>query len=468
MDERRYRDLFGRLDHASHPAPDGRIWLWRLLSRLARNGIVPGDPRVQQAMSRTGVVAAPDQPPATLSFEEFCAVAGPPGGVLERALRDDLAVGGFPRLTADLGALYDEVAPIASGKPAGYTYRRPDADIDELVIAFCSVDGQQIVFGKSDESFPLQSVTKPWNYAIALDEHGADAVHRFVGQEQNGGRYNRLALNDDGLPHNPMINAGAMAAARLIAQNQDKGQRIAHVMQVWDRMMPHRAGFAAPNAASESNADGRNRALANEMWRSGALPADLTREQTDQVFDFYVQTCAIEVTAPGLAAAGATMAGGGVSAFTGERVFSPETVQKTLSSMSSSGMYDYSGEFLSEVGLPAKSGVSGAVVLVVPEVGGFCAFSPRLDERGNSVRGLEFCRRLAATYDVHPYGGLGQGADAKRDLRGRPTGHAADPALGRTAARAPNLAPDLPSHGAAAMHSRRQGSAADPHQTRIW
>ena len=152
------------------------------------------------------------------------------------------------------------------------------------------------------------------------------------------------------------------------------------------------------------------------MRESGAF-----RPGTDlpQTLEFYFQSCSIEVDAQMLAVAAASLANAGVCPLTEDPVFTPGTVQSCLSLMSSCGMYDFSGEFAFTIGLPAKSGVSGAVMLVVPGLMGICVWSPRLDEHGNSVRGIEFCRKLVADYNVHVFDSLvtGRGRTTKRDPR---------------------------------------------------
>ncbi len=152
------------------------------------------------------------------------------------------------------------------------------------------------------------------------------------------------------------------------------------------------------------------------MRESGAF-----RPGTDLVttLEFFFQSCSIEVDAQMLAVVAASLANAGVCPLTEDAVFTPGTVQACLSLMSSCGMYDFSGEFAFTIGLPAKSGVSGAVMLVIPGLMGICVWSPRLDEHGNSVRGIEFCRQLVAEYNVHVFDslGAGRGQAAKRDPR---------------------------------------------------
>jgi len=238
-------------------------------------------------------------------------------------------------------------------------------------------------------------------------------VHQHVGREPSGRSFNELALNPQGLPHNPMVNAGAIMCCSLIRPEDDIADRFDLVTATWRRLAGgRRSGFNNAVYLSERQTADRNFALGYSMRESGAF-----RSGTDLLttLEFYFQACSIEVDAEMLAIAAASLANAGVCPLTDDSVFSPGTVQSCLSLMSSCGMYDFSGEFAFTIGLPAKSGVSGALMLVIPGLMGICVWSPRLDEHGNSVRGIEFCRKLVAEYNVHVFDSLVSGA--KRDPR---------------------------------------------------
>jgi glutaminase len=279
------------------------------------------------------------------------------------------------------------------------------------------VDGQRFSAGDARTAFCLQSVSKTVSYCLALDEHGTEAVHKHVGREPSGRSFNELALNPKGLPHNPMVNAGAIMTSSLIRPDLDIADRFDLVAATWARLAGGgRVGFNNAVYLSERQTADRNFALGYSMRESGAFGPGTDLQQT---LEFYFQGCSIEVDAQMLAVAAASLANAGVCPLTEDPVFTPGTVQSCLSLMSSCGMYDFSGEFAFTIGLPAKSGVSGVVMLVVPGLMGICVWSPRLDEHGNSVRGIEFCRKLAAAYNVHAFDSLvtGPGRSAKRDPR---------------------------------------------------
>ena len=149
------------------------------------------------------------------------------------------------------------------------------------------------------------------------------------------------------------------------------------------------------------------------MRENGAFPE---RIDLEDVLDFYFQCCSVELNVETMSVVAATLANGGICPLSGERIFQPETVQHCLSLMSSCGMYDFSGEFAFTIGLPAKSGVSGALMIVVPNIMGICTWSPRIDEVGNSARGIDFCQRLIKTFNFHNYDVVA-GVSGKKDPR---------------------------------------------------
>lgn len=235
-----------------------------------------------------------------------------------------------------------------------------------------------------------------------------------MGREPSGRGFNELTLNHNGRPHNPMINAGAIVTCSLIKPQMKVADRFDYVMDRWAALSGgKRPSFGNSVYLSERQTADRNFALGYFMREHGAFP-----DGTDliDILEFYFQCCSIEVTAEMMSCIAATLAHGGVCPITGERVFGPETVQNALSLMYSCGMYDYSGEFAFSMGLPAKSGVSGALMIVVPNVMGICTFSPRLDRLGNSVRGIEFCKELIKKFNFHNYDGL-TGISNKKDPR---------------------------------------------------
>jgi glutaminase len=405
-----YRTLFDSFN----PDKDGRISPLEVLSRLERCGLRADDPRIAEALAG---LAGEDGVSRKIGFAQFKSLARHNSSLIRRAVEANLAVPDFAALTADITRMYDDLLPVRSGSVADYIPQLARVDPDQLAISVCTVDGQRFSVGDAAAAFCLQSVSKTVGYCLALDEHGTEAVHRHVGREPSGRSFNELALNPRGLPHNPMVNAGAIMTCSLIRPADDIADRFDLVAATWRRLAGgRRPGFNNAVYLSERATADRNFALGYSMRENGAFPpgTDLTT-----TLEFYFQSCSIEVDAQMLAVAAASLANAGVCPLTEDPVFTPGTVQSCLSLMSSCGMYDFSGEFAFTIGLPAKSGVSGAVMLVIPGLMGICVWSPRLDEHGNSVRGIEFCRQLVAAYNVHVFDSLttGRGRTAKRDPR---------------------------------------------------
>ena len=301
-----------------------------------------------------------------------------------------------------------------SGKVADYIPQLARVSSKNFAISICTVDGQRFSHGDFNKRFCLQSTCKPINYCIAHEELGEEKVHQHIGREPSGRSFNEMALNNDGLPHNPLINSGAIMCSSLIQRNLDIADRFDHVLNTWQSL----SGGIEPTFnnsvyLSERQTADRNFALAYFMRENKAFPP-----KTDIIdtLEFYFQCCSIELTSPDMASAAATLANGGCNPLTGERVFAPTTVKNALSLMNSCGMYDFSGEFAFKIGFPAKSGVSGALLVVIPNVMGICIWSPNLDDVGNSSRGVELCKRLGETFNFHNYDSLENNAE-KTDPR---------------------------------------------------
>ncbi|MCC3766161.1 glutaminase A [Streptomyces sp. UNOC14_S4] len=400
-------------DASGLPSPD------RLLAVLREAGILPDDPRIAGTIAHLERTrpTRPTTGPLLLTEEEFATAIRHNRGIIERAACGELAVPDFPSLVGDLRRIHQEVRADRSGTAATYIPQLARVDADQFAISVCTVDGQRFSVGDAEVNFCLQSVSKPVNYCLTLEEHGPDTVHRHVGREPSGQVFNELTFNKAGLPHNPMINAGAIMSCALIQRGLDAADRFDFVAGTWKRLAGGRGvGFNNSVYLSERSTADRNFALGYSMRERGAFPPGTDLLAT---LEFYFQCCSIEVTARQLAIAAASLANGGVCPLTEDPVFSAQTVRHCLSLMSSCGMYDFSGEFAFTIGLPAKSGVSGALMLVVPQLMGIAIWSPRLDGHGNSVRGIEVCRRLVDCYNVHTYDVLtGTGAETgKRDPR---------------------------------------------------
>ncbi|WP_299619388.1 glutaminase A [Pelagibius sp.] len=406
---------------------------------LRQVGLSADDPRLQESMAaldahhRAATAAREEEPEPGIPKDEFFRAIRHNILLIERALQGNLVIPDFDAFAREIDALFQETRKNRSGEPADYIpqLNLPEPAVDQFGLAVCSIDGQRHAAGDAEVFFPVESVCKPVSYCLALEEHGAETVHSFIGHEPSGGSFNELVLDKQNRPHNPMINAGAIMSCALIKhkEKRDKkmryafgdleargwsGARFDHVMETWQALCGgEKPRFSTPVYLSERATADRNFALGYYMREKNAFPAGA---ELEDVLDFYFQCCSIELNCQMMSLVAATLANGGICPVSGQRVFQPTTVQSCLSLMSSCGMYDFSGEFAFTIGLPAKSGVSGAIMIVVPNVLGICTWSPRLDEIGNSVRGLEFCRRLVETFNFHNYDNL-TGLSEKKDPR---------------------------------------------------
>lgn len=399
----RERALFDALDVTGA----GRLTRRDLVDALEYVGLSLRDPRlraISEGMAR-GV---------GMDVVAFCDRIRPSLHLVERALRGELIIPEFASFCREIREIYDGVARERGGEVADYIPQLARVDPEQFAVSICTVDGQRLDLGDSDVGFCVQSVCKPVNYCIALEEIGEDGVHRRVGREPSGRGFNELTLDLQGKPHNPLINAGAIACCAMIRPSASIADRFDHVVSVWRRLAAGRKpGFSNPTYLSERETADRNFALGYMMRERGVFPAGTDLVET---LEFYFQCCSLEVDSEQMTTVAATLAHGGLNPLTGERVFAADTVRRCLSLMQSCGMYDFSGEFAFAIGLPAKSGVSGSVMLVVPNVMGVCIWSPRLDRHGNSVRAIQFCQKLVERFALHPFDDL-TGLSSKRDPR---------------------------------------------------
>ena len=327
---------------------------------------------------------------------------------------DDRTWGEFTRTCTDV---FDSLLGCTEGAVADYIPQLAEAEPDQFGLSVVTVDGRTFERGDVDHPVCVQSCCKPLLYGVALDERGEACVTRHVGKEPSGSKFNDFKFDQDGRPFNPLINAGAIMAAALVQPGRTPDKRFQHVMGVWESIVGKgEAFFDNATYLGEHRTAFRNVALAHLMMESGAFPPHTSIEETLQL---YLQTCSVAVRPRGAARCAAVLANGGaLPGAGGARVFAPWIVRDVLCVMYSSGMYDFSGRWSSQVGLPAKSGVSGLVMVVVPNLCGLCIFSPRLDAMGNSVRGVRFMQRLVQLYQLHIFDTLVMGATAaKKALR---------------------------------------------------
>jgi glutaminase len=294
-----------------------------------------------------------------------------------------------------LDDVWRSVSGLSGGEVATYIPELAKADPATFGLSLATLDGH--VYDAGDQvPFTIQSVSKPFALALALADRGAEAVLARVGVEPSGDAFNTISLDHvSGRAYNPMVNAGAIVTTALVGGDTRAEQA--------DRLLDGLSAFAGRPLdvdedvfVSERETGDRNRAIAYLMRSAGLLDDDVLAQ-----VDLYFRQCSIVVTAHDVAVMSATLANGGVNPVTGVQVVPREVVGSVLTVMTTCGMYDYAGEWLFRVGLPAKSGVSGGVAAALPGQLGLGVHSPLLDARGNSVRGVAACAELSERLGLH-------------------------------------------------------------------
>jgi glutaminase len=314
---------------------------------------------------------------------------------------DDL-IGGLKSAVAPfratLNELHTKYRGLDDGKVADYIPELALANPQSFGISVVTVDGQVFDVGDCQQLFTIQSVSKPFVFGQALEDHGREAVLRKVGIEPTGEAFNAIVLDEkSNRPFNPLVNSGAIATADLI-HGKDFADRLKRLLGLFNRHAGRELHIDNAVFLSERATGHRNRAIAHLMLNFG-----MVSERIEESLELYFQQCSILVHAHDLAMMAATLANAGVNPMTKQRAIAHEYVKDVLSVMLSCGMYDYAGEWAYRVGLPAKSGVGGGICAVVPGRCGIGVFSPRLDQRGNSVRAIKVCEELSSRFGLHAF-----------------------------------------------------------------
>lgn len=301
-------------------------------------------------------------------------------------------------LPGTLDSLHAQHRGDGSGAVAAYIPELAKADPDTFCIAVTMLDGAQHAVGDVDAAFTLQSLSKPLTFGHALDTCGRERVVSLTGVEPTGASFSSMVgLDEVGRPLNPMVNAGAIVTAALMPGStpQDRFETVRAVVGRYLGAVPE---LDEAVYGSEKRTGDRNRALGYMLRGKGTIEGDVEAH-----IDLYFRQCSLRSSTQQLANAAATLANSGVNPVTGERAIDETYVKDLLVVMLMNGMYNYAGRWAYEIGLPAKSGVSGGIMVVVPGVMGLGVYSPRLDTYGNSIRGLAVCRELVRRYGLHSF-----------------------------------------------------------------
>ncbi|CAB4064050.1 glsA [Lepeophtheirus salmonis] len=288
---------------------------------------------------------------------------------------------------------------IKNGKVADYISLLAREDPEMFGISICTVDGQRYSLGNCTHPFTMQSCCKPLNYGIALNELGQETVHQYVGVEPSGQKSNDLELDTNNRPHNPFVNSGAIVInsllQTLVKPEMSFAEKFDFISTYLKRMGGGEyIGFNNSVFLAEREISDRNYALAYYMKEHKCFPKGFNLKDC---LDFWFQCCSMEANCETMAV----------------------IVRNVCSLLHSCGFYEFSGKFAFKIGLPGKSSVAGSMMMVLPNTMGICIYSPRLDEFGNSCRGLSFCEELVKTFNFHRYDHSTQYSTNKIDPRRR-------------------------------------------------
>jgi len=299
----------------------------------------------------------------------------------------------------------DEVAGYYESGVGYYMPESSGVEQERFCICLATTDGEVFLAGDYGRPFALQSISKVFVYGMALEACGRERVLARVGVEPSGDAFNSIVFDErNNRPYNPMVNAGALATTDLLGGEDASGPALERILDVMRRYAGNDdLGVDEDIFEAEMRTADRNRATAYLMRSDGMLGGDV-----EATLALYLQQCAVYVTCQELALMGATLANGGVNPATGERALASRYVRDVLSVMHTCGMYDFAGEWAYRIGIPAKSGVSGGILAVVPGKLGIGVFSPGLDAYGNSVRGTAVCEEISERLGLHVFADAGE------------------------------------------------------------
>ncbi|XP_066865618.1 glutaminase liver isoform, mitochondrial isoform X4 [Kogia breviceps] len=322
-----------------------RIPIHKFTTALKATGLQTSDPRLQDCMSQMRRIVRETSSGGLLDRDLFRKCVSRNIVLLTQAFRKKFVIPDFEEFTSHVDRIFEDAKELTGGKVAAYIPQLAKSNPDLWGVSLCTVDGQRHSVGHTKIPFCLQSCVKPLTYAISISTLGTDYVHKFVGKEPSGLRYNKLSLNEEGIPHNPMVNAGAIVVSSLIKMDCNKAEKFDFVLQYLNKMAGNEyMGFSNATFQSEKETGDRNYAIGYYLKEKKCFPKGVDMMAA---LDLYFQ-----------------------------------------------------------VGLPAKSAVSGAILLVVPNIMGMMCLSPPLDKLGNSYRGVSFCQKLVSLFNFHNYDNL--------------------------------------------------------------
>ncbi|TAE54324.1 MAG: glutaminase A [Nostocales cyanobacterium] len=301
-----------------------------------------------------------------------------------------------PQFLEVIQDLHSQYKSLQEGTVANYIPELAKVNPNLFSICIATIDGQIFEVGDYQQLFTIQSISKVFVYGQALEDHGRDYVLTRVGVEPTGDAFNAIVLDEKSKrPYNPMVNAGAIATTSLIKGN-GATEKLNRLLDMYKRYIGRDVFVDIAVFTSERSTGHRNRATAHLMLNFGMIDQNI-----EEALDLYFQQCSVLVNCKDLAVMAATLANKGVNPMTQEKAVDSKYIKDILSVMYTCGMYNFAGEWAYKVGIPAKSGVCGGIIAVVPGKMGIGVFSPLLDTRANSVRGVKVCEELSQRLGLH-------------------------------------------------------------------
>ena len=296
---------------------------------------------------------------------------------------------------------YDKFKDVKDGATADYIPELAKVPAELFGVAIVTARGDVYTAGDVNYAFTIQSISKPFTAAMVMQEQGsADVIREKIGVEPTGMKFNSLLATQvvKGVSVNPLVNSGAIASVSLVKANSAQ-ERFDKIIKFYERLAADKLSVIEDVYKSEAATNQRNRAHAYILFVSDRIYSDPM-----EAVDVYTRQCSIGVTAKQLAVMGATLANSGVNPITHQRVLDTKYVPKVLAIMMTAGFYDESGLWAFTAGLPAKTGVGGGIVAVVPGRMAIVGFSPRVNDAGNSVRAMKAIEYISDQLGVNVFG----------------------------------------------------------------
>ena len=294
---------------------------------------------------------------------------------------------------------YNKYKDLKEGKNADYIKELAKVDPNVFGIAIVTTDGQVYTKGDLNTQVSIQSISKVFTMAKVIEEQGPKAVMDKIGVDATGMRFNSIVAVEmqKGKEINPLVNPGAIASTSLV-NGKDSAAKWKSILDIHSQFAGRPLSLDMPVYISEAGDNLRNQAIAHLLYAYGRMYFDPV-----EATDIYTKQCAISVNAKDLAVMASTLANGGFNPITKKQVVKPETVKYVLPVMATAGLYDDAGQWLYATGLPAKSGVGGGIIAVVPGIMGIAVISPPLSPAGNSVRAIYSIRSIVEALGLNPY-----------------------------------------------------------------